>query len=132
MLAPKRESDTNKDRGTERFSPEMGITTDGEPDIFVTSKFICEACDHELRCFHFFNVEDTEEGEIDEKVNNRGDDQPQHDGQRNISPGILDVLNVGRDSLPASIGPVSSIDGFHVITLETSISSQCSSVGCVL
>ena len=100
-----------------------------EAERFVTSEFISKARDQELWCFYFLNAEDTEEGKINQQVDNSGDDQPQDDGQRNISPGILDVLNVGRDSLPPSIGPVSSIDGFHVITLETFSSSQSSKVG---
>ena len=87
-----------------------------EAERFVTSEFISKARDQELWCFHFFNVEDTEEGKINQEVNNSGDDQSQYDGQRNISPGIFDVLNIGRNSLPACIGPVSSVDGSHVIT----------------
>ena len=95
----------------------------------VTSEFLSKSCHQELRGFDFFNVENTEEGEIDQEVNHRGDDEAQHDGQGKISPGILYVLNVGRDSLPPSIGPVASIYGFHVITLETFSSSQSTSVG---
>ena len=97
--------------------------------LVVTSEFLSKACDQELGGFNFLNVEDTEEGEINQEVNNRGDEQAQHDGQWNISPGILDVLNVSRDCLPASIGPVSSIYSLHIITLKTFISSHSSSVG---
>ena len=53
MLAPNRERDTNKDRGIERFSPEIGIIDDDalrwrQRDLLppsLSAKLVTKSCD---------------------------------------------------------------------------------------